>query len=295
MANYITPTVGTGAVTDAAGSKNLVPALWAKEIQSFRVDNLVMWNLIDGRFSNEISAKGDVLHIDFAAEIDDATDSNFTVGSDVSVDSLDISQVDLLIDRYIRKGLGIQDALKAQSAYALRSTQEGTLARFLDRAKDEEVMRKAVAGFTVNTPIAAGAALEFADVVDAATALDEKNVPEDGRVIVVNGRGRGDLRKIPEFTAYKETGESGLVKKQTGFVGELYGMPVYVTNAVISDGTNYQYLMFHKSAIIGATQEVPMVEFYRDALKGQDDLIGGELFGVKVLRPDHGVIITRTA
>jgi len=72
-------------------------------------------------------------------------------------------------------------------------------------------------------------------------------------------------------------------------------MPVYVTNAVTVASSKYQFLMFHKSAIIGATQDVPKVEFYRDALKGQDDLIAGELFGVKVLRPDHGVLIKRTA
>ena len=256
-----------------------------------------MWNLIDGRFSDEISAYGDTLHINFAAEIADATTANYTIGSDVSVDSLAISQVDLLIDRYIRKGIGVQDALKAQSSYALRSVQEGVLSRFLDRAKDEEVMRKAVAGFTVNTAVTASGTsgvLAFADIVNAMTELDMQNVPETERYIVINSAGRGDLRQIPQFTSYKEVGEAGLVKTTNGYVGELYNAPVYVSNAVVTASSKYQFLVFHKSAIIGATQTVPKVEFYRDVLKGQDDLIAGELFGVKVLRPDHGLIIKRT-
>jgi hypothetical protein len=51
--------------------------------------------------------------------------------------------------------------------------------------------------------------------------------------------------------------------------------------------------MFHKEAIIGATQAVPGVESDRDKLLGVDYIVGAELFGVKVLRPDHGVVITR--
>lgn len=296
MANYVQPTIGAQSASDAANSGALVPELWAKEIAANRVDNLVLWSLIDSRYSSEIANKGDVLHIPFVGEIDDATDTNYTIGTDVTIDSLDVTTVDLLIDRYIRKGVGVQDALKAQSAYDLRAPAQQRLARFLDRAKDEEVFRKAVAGFS-NTPIAAGAALTFANFVDAAAQLDTKNVPEDDRFIVVNGMGRADLRKIPEFTAYKEVGESGLVKSKNGFVGEIYGMPVYVTNAIKSNGDAttpaYEFLMFHRSAIIAATQEVPKIEFGRDYKKGQDDMVGSELFGVKVLRPDHGIVITR--
>lgn len=299
MANQIQPTIGTGAVGSAptGNSDRLIPELWAKEIAANRVDNLVLWMLIDSRYSSEISSKGDVLHIPFVGEIDDATDTNYVVGTDVVIDNLDVTTVDLVIDRYIRKGVGVQDALKAQSAYGLRQPAQERLARFLDRAKDEEIFAKAVAGFT-NTPIAAGAAITFDDIVDAAAVLDTKNVPEDERFIVVNGMGRADLRKVPQFTAYKEVGESGLVKSKNGFVGELYGMPVYVTNAIKANTDvtpAYEFLMFHKSALIAATQEVPRIEFGRDYKKGQDDMIGSELFGVKVLRPDHGVVITRTA
>lgn len=299
MPNQIQPTIGTGAVGSAptGNSDRLVPEIWAKEIAANRVDNLVLWSLIDSHYSSEISAEGDVLHIPFVGEINDSTSTNYTVGNEVSIDSLAVTTVDLVIDRYIRKGVGIQDALKAQSAYGLRAPAQERLSRFLDRAKDEEVFKKAVAGFS-NTPVASGANLTFAKIVDAAAVLDTKNVPEDDRFIVVNGMGRADLRKIPEFTAYKEVGESGLVKSKNGFVGEIYNMPVYVTNAVKANSNAtpaYEFLMFHRSAIIAATQEVPHIEFGRDYKRGQDDMVGSELFGVKVLRPDHGVVITRTA
>lgn len=294
MPNYVTPTIGTGAVSGAGDEALNIPELWAKEIQENRVNNLVMWSLIDGRYSSEISQKGDTLHINFLDEITDSTATNSAV-SGLTIDGLDTDQVDLLIDRYIRKVLGVQDVLKAQSAYEFRAPYTQRLGRYLDRALDEEVMRKAVAGAgsTVTVTGNTNTTLAFADVVKAAAVLDAANVPVDGRSLVVNGYGLGDLRQVPEFTAFKETGESGLVKNTTGLVGEIYGMKVYVTNAVTTTSGKYDFLMFHKSAIIGATQSVPSFESDRDKVDGIDFIAGAELFGVKVLRGDHIVKITR--
>lgn len=294
MTNYVTPTIGTGAVSGSGDEALNVPKLWAKEIQENRVNNLVMWSLIDSRLSSEISQKGDVLHLNFLDEIDGDTSVNSAV-SGLTIDGLDTDQVDLLIDRYIRKVLGVQDVLKAQSAYEFRAPYTQRLGRFLDRALDEEVMRKTVAGAgsTVTVTGNTNTTLAFADIVKAAATLDAANVPQDGRAIVVNGYGLGDLRQVPEFTAFKETGEAGLVKGMTGLVGEIYGMKVYVSNAVTTAASKYNFLMFHKSAVIGATQSVPKFEADRDKKDGVDFIAGAQLWGVKVLRADHIVKITR--
>jgi len=292
--NYVTPTIGTGAVSGSGDEALNVPELWAKELQENRVNNLVMWSLIDGRYSSEISQKGDTLHINSLDEISDDTSANTAV-SGLTIDGLDTDQVDLLIDRYIRKVLGVQDVMKAQSAYEFRAPYTARLGRYLDRALDEEVMRKAVAGAgsTVTVTGNTNTTLAFADVVKACAILDAANVPQEGRSMVINGYGLGDLRQVPEFTAYKETGEAGLVKTATGLVGEIYGIKVYVTNAVMTASSKYNFLLIQKSAVIGATQSVPSFEADRDKKDGIDFIAGAELFGVKVLRADHIVKITR--
>lgn len=294
MANYVTPTIGTGAVSGSGDEALNIPELWAKEIQENRVNNLVMWALIDGRLSSEISQKGDTLHLNFLDEITDDTSVNSAV-SGLTIDGLDTDQIDLIIDRYIRKVLGVHDVLKAQSAYEFRAPYTARLGRYLDRALDEEVMRKAVAGAgkTITVTGNTNKTLAFADVVNAAAELDAANVPIEGRAIVINGYGLGDLRQVPEFTAFKETGESGLVKGATGLVGEIYGMNVYVSNAVSTTGGNYNFLMLHRSAVIGAVQSVPSFESDRDKVDGIDFIAGAQLWGVKVLRADHIVKITR--
>ena len=239
---------------------------------------------------------GDVLHINFVSEIDDDPSTNSSVTTASTIDSLDVTQQDLLIDRYIRKAVGIQDVAKAQSKYEMRSHYIERLGRFFARALDEEVMKKAVDEFehSVDASGTSGA-LTFEDVVDAATKLDSKNVPVSQRAIVVNGVGLGDLRKVEQFTLYSHTGERALVEGERGIVGHIYNMPVYLSEAIKPVNGDLNFLMFHKEAIIAATQSVPKTETGREKLIGIDFIVGSQLWGVKVLRPDHGVVIKRQA
>ena len=295
MANYVTPTVGSVTQNDSANTKALVPEIWAAEIAKNRTDNLVLWGLINHEYQSEIGQMGDVLHINFVSEIDDDPSSNSSVTTASTIDSLDVTQQDLLIDRYIRKAVGIQDVAKAQSKYEMRSHYIERLGRFFARALDEEVMKKAVAGFShsMDTSGTSGA-LTFEDVVDAATLLDSGNVPTSQRALVVNGVGLGDLRKVEQFTLYNYTGERALVESERGIVGHIYNMPVYLSEAIKADSSgDLNFLMFHKEAIIAATQNVPKTETGREKLIGTDYIVGSQLWGVKVLRPDHGVVIKR--
>lgn len=297
MANYVTPTVGQVTANDSANTKALVPEIWAAEIAKNRTDNLVLWGLINHEYQSEIGQMGDVLHINFVSEIDDDPSSNSSVTTASTIDSLDVTQQDLLIDRYIRKAVGIQDVAKAQSKYEMRSHYIERLGRFFARALDEEVMKKAVSDFShEHTTTGTSGALTFEDVVDAATMLDSKNVPVSQRAIVVNGVGLGDLRKVEEFTLYSHTGERALVEGERGIVGHIYNMPVYLSEAIKADGSgDLNFLMFHKEAVIAATQSVPKTETGREKLIGIDYIVGSQLWGVKVLRPDHGVVIKRAA
>ena len=158
------------------------------------------------------------------------------------------------------------------------------------------VIELAVAGFgNVHQATGTGGALKFEDIVDAASLLDAKNVPTTERALVVNGIGLADLRKVEQFTLYKNTGERGLVEQERGIVGEIYTMPVYLSEAIKPVSGKLNFLMFHREAIVGATQNVPKMETGREKLVGVDYIVGSQLWGVKVLRPDHGVVIKRTA
>ena len=271
-------------------TSNFVPELWAPELMENRTNNLVMLNLVNHQYESQLLQKGDTVHIE---KMDEFTvqDIDETVG--LTVTAATTSEDTIVIDKYVGFAKAYQDVIKKQSAYELRQPIVERGGRALATAIDSYILSKWNDVATANKP-AAIASLTFASIVDAHAILDSKNVPEDDRFLVVNGIGRADLRKIPEFTAYKETGEAGLVKGKKGLVGEIYGTPVYVTNAVVSAGGSYKFILAHRDAFAAAVQIKPEIEYDRDIVKKADIITGSTLLGAKVLRPDHAVIISRT-
>ena len=106
----------------------------------------------------------------------------------------------------------------------------------------------------------------------------------------------GDLRKDSKFTSYNETGVPSVRKQKLGIVGEIYGIPVYWTNAVKqTTGTSGERknLILHKSAFALAVQKTPAMETDRNVLGRSTYLVGDCLYGVKTVRDDHAVVLAR--
>lgn len=293
MANYVTPTKGTGAVDGTPATKPFVPAIWAPEVEKNRTDNLVLWDFIDHSNLGEAVQYGDTIHIPFMDEIDTDVNTNTTTdGTATAIDGIKTRYVDVLIDRYLRKPVGVQDVAKAQSKYEFRALYVERLGRWIAKAHDTEVISKIQAETSIlkQTTAAAGQ-FAYSDIVDALGQLDAANVPEDNRALFVNGKVRAALRKIPEFTSYASVGEKGIVKTRHGLVGEIFGMPVYVTNVIKQKGNKDVAYVMHKSAVKGLAQ-FTKTEDGRDKIQGVDYVVGSTLFGAKVIRPDHVVEIT---
>nr|DAN20783.1 MAG TPA: Major capsid protein [Caudoviricetes sp.] len=293
MANYVTPTKGTGAVDGTPATKPFVPQIWAPEVEKNRTDNLVLWNFIDHSNLGEAVNYGDMIHVPFMDEIDTDVNTNTTTdGTATAIDGIKTRYVDVLIDRYLRKPVGVQDVAKAQSKYEFRALYVERLGRWIAKAHDTEVISKIQAETQIlkQTTAAAGQ-FSYNDIVDALGQLDAANVPEDNRALFVNGKVRAALRKIPEFTSYASVGEKGIVKTMHGLVGEVFGMPVYVTNVIKQKGNKDVAYIMHKSAVKGLAQ-FTKTEDGRDKIQGVDYVVGSTLFGAKVIRPDHVVEIT---
>lgn len=281
----MTPT--TGAV--------FIDEVWAKDIQEIRRNKLIALKLVDHQYESQILNHGDTVHI---TSITPFTADTITPGTPlVPVANTETEQT-LVIDQYKGKAIAIQDMLKKQSVYELRSPYTREISRALAEAIDSYILGL-WNNFAANNKPAAVANITFNTIIDANVILDKANVPQDGRALVVNADGLADLRKVAEFTMYDKTGEASLVRKDgddtnPGLVGTIYGAPVYWTNAVAVSGGSAKCLLIHKSAIAAAVQLKPEVEHDRDILLKADLVSGSTLFGAKVVRPDHAVVISRT-
>jgi len=280
-----TPT--TGAV--------FIPEVWAKDIQENRRAKLVALKLIDHQFESAVLNQGDTVHI---TSISPLTATAITPGSPiVPIANTEVEQT-LVIDQYFGVGVELQDMLKKQAAYDLRAPYVSEISYALAKAIDTDIMAEWTNVLTANKQTAV-ANLTFNGIIDAHSLLDAADVPQEGRVLVVNALGLADLRKLAEFTFYEKTGKEGLVTNggndaNPGFVGTIYGAPVYWTNQVAKAGGSAKNMLFHKSAFAAAVQIKPEVEYDRDILKKTDIITGSTLWGVKTIRPDHAVVLQRT-
>jgi Phage capsid protein len=282
-----TMTPATGAV--------FIDEVWAKDIQETRRNKLVALKLVDHQYESQLLSHGDTIHI---TSITPFSADTITPGTPlVPVANTETEQT-LVINQYKGKAVTIQDMLKKQSTYDLRAPYTTEISRALAESIDSYILGLWNDFSAGNKPTAV-AALTFNTIIDAHTILDAANVPQDGRALIVNAQGLADLRKVAEFSMYDKVGMDGMVKNggddvNPGFVGTIYGAPVYWTNAVANSGGSYKCLLLHKSAIAAAVQLTPEVEHDRDILLKADIVSGSTLFGAKVVRPNHAVVISRT-
>ena len=278
----MTPT--TGAV--------FIPELWAKDILMARRNKLVATNLVDHQYESQLQY-GDTIHITSIAEM---TADAITPGTALVPVAPTETEQTLVIDQYYGKAIELQDMLTTQSKYDLRKPYTDVIGFALAKAIDGSILAQ-FANVASGNKMTAVANLTFNTIVDANTLLDAANVPQEDRALVVNAQGLADLRKLVEFSSWDKTGRAGVREGQMGIVGEIYGAPVYLTNAVKSNtdsGTpNYQFLLLHKSAFAVVVQTEPEIESDRDILKKSWLISGSTLWGVKTVRNDHAVVIRR--
>lgn len=266
-----------------------IPEMWAKEIEKERTDSLVFANLVDRKFESQLQV-GDTLHIPFLKE---GAAEDFTPGSSITFAPTVEDEILFPINKYKVAHRQIQDILTTQSKYELRSPYTGVISRALAKAVDTDIALLHADVKTANI-MAAIPAITFDAIVDANVLLDKANVPKEDRALVVDAVGAGDLRKIDKFTTFHETGSKNVVSTQKGYIGTIYGTPVYETNNIDTTGKVAHYMLVQKSAIGLIMQKSPKIEHARDIDTLSDKIVGSEIYGVKVIRPDHAVVIKRT-
>jgi hypothetical protein len=288
MATMTPATTGAGSAANAY----FIPEVWAADVLSARRNKLVAANLVNTNYE-DLLTYGDTVHI---LSIPEVTADAITPGTAMTPVAVPPTEQLLLVDQYYGKAIEFQDMLTKQSRYELRRPYTERIGFALANAIDSSLL-SLFADVDSGNKMTAVATLTFNTLVDATTLLDADNVPMDDRAILVNAVGLGDLRKLDEFTSYLETGRTGVREDKMGIVGEIYGAPVYLTNAVKSNtdsGTpNYQFLLIHKDAFTLAVQKQPEMEYDRDILKKADIIAGSALWGRKAVRPDHAVVIRR--
>ena len=207
-----------------------IPEVWAANLLSKLDKSLVFGSVSNRDYEGDISAFGDTVHITSVA---DPTITPYTKDTDLgSAQALTDSEQLLTIDQANSFNFQIDDIDKAQvrNNGALMSEATQRSAFGLRDAADVVIANRIAqsAGNTLGLIDGTTAANVYDElIVPAGVSLDEANVPEEMRWLVVSPSAYGKLQLDSRFIKANESGTNAL---HTGQVGTANGFVIYKSN-----------------------------------------------------------------
>lgn len=283
-----------------------------------REKKLVMANLV-----NKITHgknKGDTIHIPAPVRGDASAKVAETAVSFIANTE---GEVTVTIDKHYVYGRVIEDFTDALALTSLAKfyTQDAgyALARQVDNdifAQLESLQGGAAAGTgawgsaviggdgsttwdaTANTNTGNGSAITDAGLRRMIQTLDDADVPDTDRALVIPPVERNNIMGISRFTEQAFVGEVGGQNTiRNGRIGNLYGVEVYVTSncpTITAADSSTQYrigALVHRDAIVYAEAMGVRVQTQNNVEYLGTLLVADTIYGVGELRDDHGLAI----
>ena len=309
--------------TDAAGAQTVtrnatfIPELWSDDVIAAYKKNLVMSNLVTK--INHVGKKGDTIHIPKPGR----GTANAKVAEAVVTLNTDTSgEIVLSIDQHYEYSRLIEDIVSVQAIDSFRAFYTNDAGYALARNVDTRLWNQletlngggaigtgtwagAVAGGdgstgydpTANTNAGNGTALTDAGIRKMIQTLDDRDVPQTERVLVIPPVERNTLMGISRFTEEAFVGEAGPGNTiRNGMIGDLYGIQVYVssnspTETAADTTTDYRIgVLLHKDAIVHIEQMAvrSQTQYKQEFLA--DLFTADTLYGTGELRDDAGQV-----
>lgn len=272
-----------------------IPQIWSAQLLISLKKSLVYGQegVVNRNYEGEISGYGDTVKINSIGTI---TVGDYTRDTDIQdPETLTGAQTTLTINQSKYFNFQVDDIDKAQtnpkimnqamveSAYALRNVADSFIASTMVAGVKAENQIG-----TDESPVVPTANNAIDYLVDLGVKLDENNVPEEGRWVILPPWYHALIEKSPKYQ-YTESGQGVITN---GIVGRIAGFDVLKSNNVPNqEGAKYKILAGHAIATTYAEQ-VNDVEAYRPEKRFADAIKGLHLYGAKVVRPEALALLT---
>lgn len=314
MANF-----SAASAMNTTTQDKFIPELWSNEVVAAYKKNLVLANLVTTM--NHNGKKGDTIHIPTPTR---GSASQKTTRQQVTLIAATDGEIQISIDKHYEYSRLIEDLLDKQGLTSMRQFYTDDAGYALATQIDQDLYLRSygLQGGTVNT-VSSGTTVDFgtagtvigsdgstafnagsdnaAAIADAGLrkaiqTLDDVDVPMGDRFLVVPPVEKKNLTGIARFTEQAFTGEVGGGNTiRNGLIGDLYGIPVYVSSNSPTDTEGSQdarlCLLMHKSALALVEQMgVRTQTQYKQEFLG-DLFTADTIYGTGELRNDAGVKI----
>jgi len=294
------PGAAWDGVAPVQHSGSVVPnQLWARKLIAAFYNHTVFGAIASTDYEGDIKDHGDLITIRTTPSI---AINNYVKGQKLNYEQPTVATVDLLIDQGKTFSLQCDDVDKFQSDYDFVADWTNAAAEEMKVQIDTDILaytatavaavnQGATAGkisssFNLGTalaPVAITPANVIDMIVDLGTVLDESNIPESGRWLVMPSWVCGMIKKSAIRDASLSGGDTSLYRN--GRVGMVDRFEIFSSNSIVPSGVNYDLIAGHKAGLTFASQLVK-----NETLPNPDtfgSLIRGlQVYGRQVVKAD---------
>lgn len=286
-----------------AGSSNqnpaytgvFIPAIWsAKLIEKF-YDATVLAAIANTDYEGEIAEKGDTVHIRTKPTI---TINDYEVNQELAVQRPSSNLVDLVIDKGKYFNVALDDVMDIQSDLDMMNMWSDDASEQMKINIDTDVLAAISAdvdadnsGATAGrlsgninlgvaaTPVSFSSSTAIQHIVNLGLVLDEQNIPETGRWLVLPAWACAKI-KLSDLKDASITGDQTSMLRN-GRLGMIDRFTLYTSNLLPVSGAEWTAFAGHSHGLTFASQ-VTKVETIRSERTFATLLRGLQVFGVKV-------------
>ena len=301
-----TTTTGLGTAPGYPNySGNYIPEIWSTKLQVKFYAATALTDIANTDYEGDITAQGDKVYI---RTTPDFTIGDYKKGQNLDYEVPDSPSIELLIDKgkyyafvtdvvdINRADVKLIDNFSQGAANDLRTAIETDVWASIP-AEADSANQGATAGAvsgnidlgTTGSPLALTAGNIVETLIDAGTVLDEQNVPDDGRYVILPSKLCGTIKKS-DLGQVDVSGDAQSIRRN-GRVGMIDRFTVYRSNILSQDAGKFSCLFGQKTALTFASA---LTE--HDSLKSETTFgyknRGLQVYGYKVVKPESlGVIV----
>lgn len=274
------------------------PELWAAELIVQLRKSLVFAGpgVVNHDYEGEIQQAGDTVHI---SSVGGVTVNDYT-GADITYEDVEDAGTTLVVDqqKYFAKKLddidraqsvnggAVMAQIMSNAAYALSDVADQYVASFYTQVSAANVLPE-----VTHATLTGGTGGAYSVLVDLDVALDEANVPTEGRYAIVPPWFYGLLQKDPDFINANKSADGGQALRN-GVVGRASGFDVMESNNCASPAANKNIIQAGTPMAVSFANQIVKTEAFRSPTAFKDLVRGLHVYGGKVVYPDGLACVT---
>lgn len=267
---------------------NFIPEIWSKKLQAKFYASTVLGAIANHDWEGEIQGAGSKVII---RAIPTITIGDYGIGGTINYQDLTDDKIELLIDKAKYYAFKVDDIDEVQSDIKIVNESTQDASEQMKIVVDTDVLGNVyadAANVLASTIVTKSTVLDW--IVDSGVLLDEANVPETGRYLVIPPWIAGMIKKSDlkdaslagDGTSIMRNGRLGMIDRYELFASNnlaLTGVSATGTYNIIG-GTRH-FISFASQFV--KTETLRLQQSFGDAVRGL------KVYGYKATKPEAGV------